>query len=152
MVFLGAVCLTPPGLYSQTSSSTQSLPPGFVDGSKNPDLIPDYASYRLVLIHLSAILNSTDVRAASRKSVVFGQIGLSSADSQVLTSFVSTFSASYAQWQSQAGIVPSTAADEAARSLVLATRDALIKALTADGVQKLVLYVQAEKTHMVVRP
>lgn len=79
MIFFGVACLTPLCLFSQTLSSGQSLPPGFVDGSKNPELIPDYASYRLVMIHLSS-LNSVTPSAASHQAAVVRQIGLSDAD------------------------------------------------------------------------
>jgi hypothetical protein len=65
---------------------------------------------------------------------------------------VTAFSASYSQWKAASGTSPSVAADSAAKAMALAARDALMKALTPDGVSKLVLYVQAEKAHMVVRP
>jgi hypothetical protein len=53
LVFLAA-SFSPAALLCQTSSGPD-LPPGFVDGSKHPEAIPHYATYRLVLMHLSVV-------------------------------------------------------------------------------------------------
>ena len=47
-VLTGAVvaCVASVALFGQTSASVKQLPPGFVDGSKNPELIPDLAGVR----------------------------------------------------------------------------------------------------------
>ena len=60
VLMLTALCVmfvTPLSLFSQQASmapnaSMQTLPPDWVDGSKNPELIPDSAAYRLVFLSL----------------------------------------------------------------------------------------------------
>jgi hypothetical protein len=146
-----AMCVVPPALLAQASLSNQSLPPGFVDGAKNPELIPDYASYRLMLIHLAS-LTSIDPQTAARQSAAYSQIGLSPTDTVILQTQVSGFKVVYSQWQTEAGRSPSVAADEHVKTMVLAFRDSILKGLTTEGARKFVQFVEREKAHMIVRP
>ncbi len=41
-------------LSAQTSPTAKNLPPGWVDGSKTPNLIPDRVAYRLVFYEADA--------------------------------------------------------------------------------------------------
>jgi hypothetical protein len=151
-ICFGVICLAPLSLLSQ-SSSTLSLPPGFVDGSKNPAQVPDYAAYRLVMMHLSSVMNATDARAAVRQVALLKQIGLSDTDTQVLKNGINSFSASYTQWQMRFATASTSAeAYAAANAIALAARDGLIQTMTADGVSRFVQYVQQEKTRMIVKP
>ena len=153
------VCLlVPVSLLSQTSpqtspppasAATQQIPPGWVDGSKNPELIPDHASYRLVLVHLSSL-------DTTRQDTRIKMMGLSADDGQRLKNEVALFHKDYDQWKAKAGVAagapPSQQDDQAARALVLASRDAIKKQLSADGAAKFSAYVEKEKARMIVNP
>jgi hypothetical protein len=154
---LAVACFALPlNLFSQGFSQAPSTsPPGLVDGSKNPELIPDSAAYRLVFISLMAktIPDSGDPKALARRNAALHATGLSSGDQAVLIQELAGFSEQYKSWQTQlAG--PANAASRKAQvaSLVLATRNALIKQLSPDGAATFVSYVQARKSRMVVRP
>jgi len=147
---LAMVCLVP--LFAQAQSAAPELPPGWVDGSKNPQLIPDHASYRLILMHLSEVMSDTGPRAALRQDNRFKRIGLSDTDTQTLKTYVALFTQDYNQWKTKAGTNPSEQDDATAKAMVLATRDMLLKSLTPDGVGKLVKYIEGEKVRMVVKP
>jgi hypothetical protein len=146
-----ALSLSPAALLCQTSSSAQNLPPGFIDGSKNPALIPDYASYRLVLLSLR-LRTPQDPKAISRQNIRLARIGLSGPDTQALLNIVGGFGASYSQWLTAAGSPHDSAAEQLAQSMVLATRDSILKNLTPGGASNFARYVEREKVHMVVKP
>ena len=150
---LALVLIGQPALFSQ-SAGVHKLPPGFVDGSKNPDLIPDSAAYRLVFLSLKPP-DAADQSGLVRQSAALAATGLSAADLETLKQQLAAFAASYKAWQAQAASAQS--ADRAALhaqvvSLVLATRDAVVKELSPDGVIRLGAYVQKAKSRMVVRP
>ena len=150
---LAVALLGTPALFPQPTD-TQKLPPGFVDGSKNPDLIPDGAAYRLVFLSLKPP-TSTDPRALAGNSAALAAIGLSAADLGILKQQLATFAASYKAWQVQAATASSAerpALNAQVVNLVLANRDALIKRLTAGGAARFAAYVQQAKSRMVVRP
>lgn len=146
-----ACFLVPVGLFSQTSpppasSATQQVPPGWVDGAKNPELIPDHASYRLVLIHLSSM-------ATARQDTRIQMIGLQGGDAQTLKNEVALFKKEYDLWKAKVGAQPpSDQDDKAAKAMVLASRAAILNMLSPSGASKLSQYVEREKTRMVVKP
>jgi hypothetical protein len=141
-------CVLPMALPGQTSSGEPTLPAGFVDGKIHPELIPDYACYRLVLIHLVAVGSAS----VSKQTATYNSIGLSAADTLILQNQVLSFGASYAQWQAQSGLVPSATAEQNVHAMVLSARDSIITNLSPAGASEFVQYVQLEKAHMIVRP
>jgi hypothetical protein len=136
-------------LLSQTPSSSP-LPPGFVDGSKHPEQIADYSSYRLVLLSLSLPASPTP-RAISHRNSRIRQIGLSDADAQSFKVIVDAFGTQYSQWLAGVRTRQASVTEQTVRSLVLATRDSIVKSLTPDGVSKVAEYVERAKTHMAVK-
>ena len=141
-------CALPITLPGQTSSGEQTPPAGFVDGKVHPELIPDYASYRLVLIHLVAVGSAS----VAKRNATYNLIGLSAADTLVLQNEVALFGANYAQWQALSGPVPSVGAEQNVHAMVLSARDSIIKNLSPAATSRFVQYVQLEKAHMIVRP
>lgn len=133
------------------ATGPKTLPPGFVDGSRNPASIPDYASYRLVLLSLAVPPSPTPV-AVSRQNAKLARIGLSPNDIETLLPILITFQSSYSQWLAQSGVNPNKSADQQAQALVLATRDSILKSLTSDGASKFAQFVEREKAHMRVKP
>ncbi len=146
-----ALSLAPAALLCQSPARSQSLPPGFVDGSRDPGLIPDYASYRLVLLSLT-LPTTPDPKAATRQGVRLARIGLSTSDRQALLNIVAGFGASYVRWLASVGVPHDIAAEQQAQALVLATRDSVLKTLTPSGASNFAQYVEREKAHMVVKP
>jgi hypothetical protein len=148
--------LFPQGFSQVPSASRAPLPPGLVDGSKNPELIPDSAAYRLVFLSLMAKMaaDPRDPKALARRHAALNATGLSSGDQNVLIQQLAGFSEHYKSWQTEASAGPANAASRKAQvaSLVLATRDALIRQLSPNGTATFVSYVQARKSRMVVRP
>lgn len=134
-------------LFGQTSStSSTGIPPGWVDGSKTPNLVPDRAAYRLVFINL-VLPASPDQNAITRQENHVKRIGLSSADETVLKQALATFNTNYSNWKQTA-----SATSDQAWAIVQTTRDALTSQLSGDGNSKFSAYVALEKIHMIVNP
>ena len=150
-VMIVLLSLAPTVVVCQTFSGGNSLPPGLIDGSKNPGLIPDYAAYRLVLLSLQ-LPASPDQNAISRQNAKLARIGLSKSDTQALSNLIAGFSVSYSQWLTAAGVHHDDAAEQRVQALVLTTRDSILKILSHGGATSFAQYVEREKAHMVVRP
>ncbi len=76
-------------------------PPNLIDGSKNPELIPDSTAYRVVLLDLSLPSNSSDLDRR-RQASLFGDIGLTPSETlqfnTVLAEFRSKYDACVQRW------------------------------------------------------
>jgi hypothetical protein len=134
-------------LFAQTSSAA-NLPPGWVDGSKTPNLIPDRAAYRLVFMRLMLPV-SPDATVIARQEARLARIGLSATDAATLKQALAAFAGSYSSWAQTVG-VPST--EDQAWAIVRATQNTLQTQLSSDGNSKFSAYVALEKRHMIVKP
>ncbi len=68
----------------------QSDPPGTIDGSKNPELIPDTVAYRLVLLAIAEPENATNAQQARFRAKIAGA-RLGEDDIQMLLGIVGPF-------------------------------------------------------------
>lgn len=68
----------------------QSDPPGTIDGSKNPELIPDTVAYRLVLLAIAEPENASDAQKARFRAKI-GGAQLGEDDIQMLLGIVGPF-------------------------------------------------------------
>lgn len=88
------------GTFAAQTATPQPDPPGMIDGSKNPELIPDLAAYRAVLLAFSEPENATDAQKA-RFQAKIAPAGLSDPDTDaflgVLTNFRKQSDALHAQ-------------------------------------------------------
>ena len=100
-----------------------------IDGSINPERIPDATAYRLVF---TAIAKNTE--DPKQLNSVLRKIGLNGVDTQVLLDRVFQFS-----------VENSTAEDT---TPAVATFGRLKNQLSADGLVKLAQYIQSEKSQM----
>lgn len=120
------VCVLP------SSTFSQSVPPGFVDGSTNPSGIPDSAAYRLVLLSL-------------RRDTMINRLHLSAADAGTMKGLVAKFAVQYAAWSQSTAIgggKGSSASEAQALAIVQQTVGLIGQQLTADGVSKFAQFVQ----------
>jgi hypothetical protein len=135
-------------LLAQTSSTAKNVPPGWVDGSKTPNLIPDRAAYRLVFMRLMLPV-SADATMIARQEARLTRIGLSAADATVLRQALASFADSYSSWVQTAG---AGSTDDQAWAIVQATHNTLRAQLSSDGNSKFSAYVALEKRHMIAKP
>jgi len=68
----------------------QSDPPGTIDGSKNPELIPDMVAYRLVLLAIAEPENASDAQQARFRAKI-ASAQLNEDDLQMLLGILGTF-------------------------------------------------------------
>jgi hypothetical protein len=134
-------------------------PPGIIDGSKEPDLIPDVVAYRLWFLAVALPPGATEVEQA-RQWAQLKAAGLSSDDAMQTASILATFRTSYdylvnsyndsvAQANQMGDDPPDVQAFLGQRdALVGTTLRALNTALSAPGMQALRSYVQGQKANM----
>jgi len=135
-----------------------NLPPGMIDGAKNPEKIPDSEAYALFFIHTANILTSPQTTSTQAQAQV-NRVGLLPDDERTLVSALKAFKAQFesqVQLHNQAvmdatahGLKPTSFIPER-DALVKATRALLAKELTPAGVSTLDAHVQSEKRHMVI--
>lgn len=132
-----------------------------VDGSQNPELIPDAVAYRLFFTAMSEAPNASSDRRARQRAFI-APIGMSTLDQQAAISILANFKVQFA-----AMVAQFNAAEEAAQTLgtpssgaaFLAQRDAMVQdtrnrlksVLSADGMSKLDAKVQDEKKKMKIQ-
>jgi hypothetical protein len=134
-------------------SQTQDLPPGVIDGSKEPQRIPDSTAFRLVFLSLR-IPTSPSPADLKRQSAHFKRIGLSGVDFAASLPIIADFGTAYDEWQTRfdptsksIDVAASTSEREA---LVEATIVSVMHRLSPAGAAKFVQFVQAAKSRMVV--
>lgn len=130
--------------FGQTASS--NLPPGWIDGSKSPNLIPDRAAYRLIFIRLMLPVSPTQTEI-ERQQARLQAIGLSDADIKTVQQIVATFAATYSTYKQTPG-----ATSNQAWAIVQVAQSSLLSQLSSDGISKFSAFVALEKTHMCVKP
>jgi hypothetical protein len=140
-----------------TSSPTHHVATKQIDGSVNPELIPDLTAYRLVFLFVGAAPNSTPKEIALQQ-LRLRKIGLGERDNQLLIPILNRFRFEYAALiehynkTAEATAAKGQVADSKAflllrDNLVQTTRDKL-KALSPNGVIRLHEHVQQEKRGM----
>lgn len=143
---------TPAVLLCQTRAAGWTLPPGFVDGSKNPELIPDTAAYRLVFLSLT-VSPSADEKALAKQGALLAQVGLSEPDATTMKQTVAAFGNDYSAWRARSSSVAIATQSEAERTALVRQYQTLLFAkLSANGAVQLVQFVQRAKKRMAVRP
>lgn len=123
-----------------------------VDGSRNPELIPDSTAYRVVFLHLSVPASYTSYDKRVQLSHLT-TVGLEPRDSQaalvVLADFRSQYDAWVARWNAEAaraGVNFSAAVFvKQEEDMVQAIRDALKRDMTPIGMLKFDAFVQSSK-------
>lgn len=141
-----------------THSTT--VPNNQVDGTKNPELIPDLSAYRLFFVAAATTLNPSEREMAQQRGHV-GKIGLRGLDVQyfreVLAEFKSQYEDLIKSYNESVEVARSQGIDPDFETflvhrdaLVQATRDRLKALLTVEGSARLDALVQREKRNMKV--
>ena len=118
-----------------------------IDGSKTPDLIPDSTACRLVLLSLSLPLHPSPTDIA-KQGYRLKRIGLTPFDSDTLTSLLTEFSSTYANWQLTFRSKSSADAIADRNGLISSFLVLVGQKLSPDGSARFKQYVQGEKTKM----
>jgi hypothetical protein len=146
-IAIAAVMLMSAILSAQGLADLKNLPPGFVNGSINPELVPDNSAYRLVFLSLRTA-GAADSSAVARQNAKLGAMGLAPSDAAAVTQIIGRFSTQYLAWQG----MQSAAGAAAAITIVEQARTSLSSNLSTEGLTKFAQYVQAAKARMIVRP
>lgn len=156
---VGAACLLPSSLFPQQASiapqasMARNIPPGWVDGSQHPELVPDSAAYRLILLSLRAPAAQSEM---ARYTAKWKKIGLSPSDTATAQRIVAEFDVQYSAWQAVQQAVRNTVSGAApktdAATIVQQAVGALNAQLTPAGDIKFSAFVQAAKARMIVHP
>ncbi len=129
-----------------------------LDGSAHPELISDSTAYRLYLVTVSEEPNAT-AEARARQNSHLGMIGLQDGDRQQLVTILADFKSQYLalidrfNQSATAALAQGMQPDQKTflqqrDDLVQSTRDAIKRALTADGVARFDAHVQGERKRM----
>jgi hypothetical protein len=127
-----------------------------IDGSKNPELIPDSLAFRLYFIALSEN-DSTLTESTERQKAFFATAGLKAADTEVAASILRVFKKRLdAMTDAYNMAVASTNDSTSGRTFFASKREDLVQAtrnefsimLSADGAEHINGYVHGEKGKM----
>jgi hypothetical protein len=154
------LCAFALGAWAQNPVSHQhaTAAPDLIDGSKNPELIPDSTAYRLFFLGVSE-MPSPSLAETTRQRAHLTRAGLKENDLQaaapVLASFKTQYAALIAQYNESADVKAGSQAGLALflskrEALVQATRDELRTALSPKGMASFHAHVIAEKVNMKV--
>lgn len=135
--------------------------PQVIDGSQNPDLIPDNTAYRLFFVAIADSPDSSDVDKV-RHQTGLNRIRLSKADGPLFAAEVNAFRQKYdaliksynqtVEVALATGKQPDLDSFLAQRdALVQGVRDRLKSSLSSDGVQRVQQFIQNEKRQMKVQ-
>lgn len=130
-----------------------------VDGSKNPELIPDSTAYRLWLLTVSLPPNATDADRTLQQAHLSKLRLLADADRLALLSVLTEFKSKYLALVGNfneaetAALLKGNHADKASflrqrEALVSDTRITIKQLLTPDGADRVDAHVKGEKQHM----
>lgn len=144
---------------SQDSAPThQHGPAKMIDGSVNPELIPDLTAYRLYLLAVSKPQNPTDSQKR-HQAAQLGMIGIQEGDRQTILAVLANFRSQYESLIRTYNEI-ATAANARGESadpgplerqidqLTQSSHDELRGAMTAGGWARLDARVQSEKKNM----
>jgi hypothetical protein len=135
-------------------SQTPDLPPGYIDGTKAPQRIPDSTAFRLVFLSLR-VPKSPTADDLKKQSSHFKHIGLSDIDKVTAQNIMTQFDTAYDDWQTQyiqtnSPVDVATATSER-EAIVEETIASFMSQLSPAGATKLAQFVQAAKVRMVVQ-
>jgi hypothetical protein len=131
-----------------TVTPTQNIvPTETIDGSKNPELIPDSVAYRLFFIHAALPLNATAPQLR-RQRANLAATGLDPIDQLALAAALADFYSNHASFAEKYkdGDTGNLETDRDAVTQV--TRDKLSQLLTPASLKKLDAFIQREKSGM----
>jgi hypothetical protein len=143
-------------------ATPQPDPPGTIDGGKNPELIPDEAAYRLVLLAVAERENATEEEMA-RFQAKIAPAGLDDNDAEAFLGILTAFQKQLDALQGQASAVmardpfPQPGSVDYNTLLQLGQQKQAVFAeamgavparLSSDGAAKLDAYVKGEKRSM----
>lgn len=151
---VGTWAQAPPHQHPQLDPSQITI----VDGSKNPELIPDSTAYRLYLVSVSELPNAT-AESRARQNSHLRLIGLGDGDLQTLVTILAEFKSQYLalidryNQSATAALAKGLQPDQKTflqqrDDLVQSTRDAIKRTLTTDAVTRFDAHVQQEKKQM----
>jgi hypothetical protein len=148
---LRRACVLMPLLLLPLLSAQTNLPPGTIDGSVNPELIPDVVAFRLFLGALDQ--NGPGTAAASslptaRQRAILLPAGLGAADVNVVIRLLASWKQTTAIAVSAAG--PSSSPD--LDSIAQDTMNALRSQMTAAGFGSLFTHIRSEKRNIRIVP
>ena len=129
-----------------------------IDGSVNPELIPDLTAYRLYLLTVSRPTNPTD-QEKKHQTAQLARIGLTESEKQSMISILASFHDQYQKMVASFNVEASAAWSRGEHTnatlfkqqrdqLVENTRGTLKSVLSADGWNKLDAHVHAQKKGM----
>jgi hypothetical protein len=132
-------------------------PANLIDGSKNPELVPDSTAYRLFLLNHSVPTNSSE-EDRKIQSAHLAKAKLDVNDWQPVLTVLASFRSQYDAWLSrynaaatgQGASFDPTPFLQQREDLVQSTRDMLKRSLSAVGMLRLDAHVQTEKKFMQV--
>jgi len=141
-------------------------PPGTIDGSKNPELIPDDAAYRAVFVALAEREEATEAEKAVFRDTA-ASTGLDEQDTEALFRILAAFRKQMDDLRAQAkqiltrNPIPLAGTSDYQQLVELSKKQgaafreatsALPARLSLEGVAKFDAYVQKEKRRMKYRP
>ena len=165
-LFLAGACLAQGGQTAEKPTqrpiTATILPPGTIDGSKTPELIPDATAYRLFFAAISEPSIKTS-REAERERVKLLPAELTPEDLQVVIAVLDSFfdqkrdlELRYKKLRSGVSTAAKANIEQALSTerdaLVSNTRDTLSSRLSIEGLLKLDRLVQREKARMIMAP
>jgi hypothetical protein len=129
-----------------------------IDGSKNPELIPDLTAYRLFLLALAKPPEATDSQKAIQMQLA-KQVGIPDKDTQMLILIADRFRIDYAALIADFNLSVDLASSkgmpidhaeflEKRYALIGSTRDDLAQALSPSALIQLDAVIRSEKTRM----
>jgi hypothetical protein len=148
------------GAWAQTSPPVHHHPDmAVIDGSKNPELIPDATAYRLWLVTVSTLPNATEQERMGQKAHLAKLQLKNASDYLSLQTILSEFKSQYVSLinryneSATAALAHGLNPDEALflqqrNDLVFAARTAIAFRLSSEGVTLINTHVQDEKKHM----
>lgn len=143
-----ALLLLLPSLSAQTGAPP-SLPPGTIDGSVHPELIPDSVAFRLFLGALAEASNaSVNSSLTARQRAVLRPAHLVDSDVAVFAQQLGTWKKAMSALASPSNNAPSSTLDDIANGTI----NALNAQMTPQGFGSLYAHVMSEKKGMKIVP
>jgi len=132
-------------------------PANLIDGSENPELVPDSIAYRLYLLNVSIPANPTE-EDRKIQSAHLAKAGVNVRDLQPVLAALAVFRSQYDAWLSRYNAAATAQGEkfdptpflQQREDIVQFTRDALQRSLSAQGMLRLDTRVRAEKKFMKV--
>jgi hypothetical protein len=133
-------------------ASGNVFPLGTIDGSINPDQIPDLTAYRLIFRAFAEPPNATQDQM-TRQRAKLAAAGIPAADLNAFFVTLADFEVLYQNFlSSQTGVVDFSKLIAARDQIVTDTLTSLKGRASADGMLYFQALVQNEKRHMIVSP